>query len=163
MICAGGAPGGALTVLTELIHCCAGAAQIGPGDCTCWEPIYDRDQAEPDEASAPVVGAQCTDCAYRADSPERAGDERYVSIEDVPAGAPFFCHRGMRKPTAWRHPAGITVEATGDFYDPPIIHRGRQGVPYKADGSAGDICAGWAARDREDAAVVASMLAEVRA
>ena len=28
--------------------CCIGAAVYGPGHCTCWTPVYDLDQAEPD-------------------------------------------------------------------------------------------------------------------
>ena len=162
MICGGGAPAAALQVLVQMATCCQGAAELGPADCTCWEPVYDRDQAAPDPAAAPGIGVQCGDCAFRPGSPERVGDERYVSIDQVPAGQPFWCHRGMRKPVAWRHPAGITIEAAGDFYEPPIEASGRLGIPYKADGSPGDICAGWAARNREDAQWVASLLAEVQ-
>lgn len=160
MICASGAPSSALSVLVRMASCCYGAVEDGPSGCTCWTPVYDRDQATPDPTVAPKVREQCDDCAFRSDSPERTGDDRYVSTDDVPVGQPFWCHRGMRKPVAWRHPAGIVVEVDGDFYEPPQRRVGRLGVPYKADGSPGDICAGWAARNREDAVFVAALLTE---
>lgn len=47
---------------------------------------------------------------------------------------------------AWRHPAGMRIPADpgrdGD-YQPPIV----LGVPFRADGQPGLLCAGWAGRD----------------
>jgi len=57
---------------------------------------------------------------------------------------PFWCHQGMRKLVAWRHPAGVTVPVTVDGYGPP----GVDGVPYRADGTPAEVCGGWAARRR---------------
>lgn len=151
---------GVLSALVKLADCCGDVILDGPSACTCWEPVYSAEQTEPDRTAAPVVGPTCGDCAYRPDSPERVGDDRYVPIEDVPAGEPFWCHRGMRKPVAYRHPAGITVTIDGDFYEPPQRRRGRLGVPYKADGTPGDLCGGWAARYRRDAEHVLALLAE---
>lgn len=44
-----------------------------------------------------------------------------------------------------RYPAGIRIPAasTGD-YQPPIV----EGIPYRADGQPGLLCAGWVARNR---------------
>jgi hypothetical protein len=124
--------------------CCMAGAMHGPRGCTCWEPVHDLGQADP------VVGANatrprcCGDCAYRNDSPERAGDDPYDDeLRDI-AGTPghvFACHDGMRKRVAWAHPDGRRVEVEGDDYDPPIV----DGVAYKADGTPADLCAGWAA------------------
>lgn len=145
-VCGGpAAPSQALRILTELRHCCMGSAEHGPADCTCWEPVYDLEQAEPDRSAEPATrAAMCADCAYRPDSPERQGDDRYRPNEAT-ADAPFWCHQGLRKPIAWRHRLGITVECDTDAYAPPVI----AGVPYKADGSPGERCAGWAAHHRE--------------
>jgi hypothetical protein len=141
------APPEALRVLVELRECCLDAIEGGPADCTCWEPVYEVDQAKPNLTLAPTTRtAMCADCAYRPDSPERQGDDRYQDHLGDDA-APFWCHQGMRKPVAYRHPAGITVEAEADHYAPPI----HQGVPRKADGTPGDRCAGWAAHHREAA------------
>lgn len=93
----------------------------------------------------------CSDCAYRPDSPERNGNSmgcNAAQLEQLAAeGTRFWCHDGMRKPVAWRHPAGIriatTSEADGD-YQPPIV----EAVPYRADGQPGLLCAGWVARNR---------------
>lgn len=130
--------------------CCYGAAEDGPSGCVCWKPVYSLEQQE---LRLPVAGStvraeQCEDCAYRSDSPERQGDERYVGGGDdtldelIYGDRPFWCHQGMRRPVAWVHPSGVRFEAEGEWYDPPI----RDGVPFRADGTPGEICAGWQAR-----------------
>lgn len=154
-LCGGqAAPSEALRVIIGLRECCMGAFEGGPADCTCWEPVFEVDQAELQRGL--VAGTRttaCSDCAYRPDSPERAGDERYMGsapgeLERLAAGAgTFWCHDGMRKPKEWRHSRlGIVVPATGDFYDPPMVDVDGEAIPFKADGTPGDRCAGWAAR-----------------
>lgn len=142
--------------------CCMGAAAMGPQRCTCWEPVYDLEQAEPDPTAVRLLGAgvqpvtrtvPCHDCAYRPGSPERRGEEGYAGNQElldhiVASGERFWCHQGMRKPIAWRHPSEATVPVEVDGYDPPRV----EGVPYKADGQPGEVCAGWAARRRALAA-----------
>lgn len=148
MICHGSeAPPQALRILTELATCCLGAVEYGPHRCTCWEPEYDVPQSLPRLDVEPATRAKmCADCAFRPDSPERTGDDRYQHSDEDPAGLPsFWCHQGMRRPVRWRHPAGITVDAETDGYEPPVMVRGGESVPYKADGSPGDRCAGWTA------------------
>lgn len=130
--------------------CCIGAAVYGPSRCTCWEPVFECEQqpARP----GPIVAAprMCSDCAYRADSPERAdGYMAEVLLLDLPNGrAPFWCHSGhdggpgMRRPVAYRHPH--LGELPGDPSDwQPLI---ADGVPRMADGRPAPHCAGWAAR-----------------
>ena len=71
------------------------------------------------------------------------GKQTGLLDELVATGAPFFCHQGIRKPIAWRHPpSGTEIPGHPGGYDPPI----RDGVPYKADGSPAFICAGWLLR-----------------
>ena len=42
--------------------CCYGSAILGPGHCTCWEPVYNLEQAEPDTSSTPgVMPRRCQD------------------------------------------------------------------------------------------------------
>lgn len=162
-VCGGAsAPADALRTLTGLAHCCLGAAEGDPGDCTCWEPVYELDQQPLNLTMHPATRPKmCDDCAYRPTSPEAQGDPNYSERPELGAGT-FWCHQGMRKPVAWRHPLGITIEATGDFYEPPIRpFRGGEPVPYKADGSPGDRCAGWAAALRQDAATVGELAASV--
>jgi hypothetical protein len=136
--------------LAALRYCCEGAAVYGPDRCTCWTPEYDLEQTDPDTTSEPgIQPAMCADCAYRPNSPERSGDERYAHSTAEGDGGPlalaegnqpFWCHQGMRKPVRWRHDTlGITVEADSDAYEPPMVG----GVPYLADGRAGAWCAGW--------------------
>jgi hypothetical protein len=93
--------------------------------------------------------ALCPDCAYRPGSPERSGDERYNGDAEflnriVETGEAFHCHQGIRRAVKLVHPSGAEVEVPPGDYRPPIIG----GVPYKADGSPGELCAGWAARRR---------------
>lgn len=157
--------------LAALLHCCMGAAEDGPAGCTCWAPVYDQEQQPTLWNLQPGQRTEmCGDCAYRPDSPERQGDDRQAcsdpgELDDLARGdIPFWCHVGLRKPVAYRHETlGIVVPADVDAYDPPlvilevkawddgqVVHRMK--VPVKADGSAGDRCAGWAARKKQLAA-----------
>ena len=96
----------------------------------------------------PVPVRMCATCAYRPASPERRGEDGYAGDEDlldelVATGSPFYCHQGIRKPVAWRHvPSGTEIPGHPGGYDPPIL----DAVPYKADGSPADLCAGWLLR-----------------
>lgn len=47
----------------------------------------------------------------------------------------------MRQPAHWRHPSGAMTPGSPMNYQPPIV----DGTPYKADGTPGDLCAGWVA------------------
>lgn len=143
--------------------CCYGADVYGPGNCTCWTPVYDLDQTEPDPLAVRLLAAgvtptvrptMCGDCAYRPASPEKAGDPEHAgdaeSLEDLAAsGTPFWCHDGMRRPVRWVHPSGAEIPGHEAAYDPPLV----AAVPYRADGQPGYQCAGWDARRR---ALVAS-------
>ena len=138
--------------------CCTGAAVYGPSRCTCWEPVYDLDQTEPDETAVRLLAGgiepstrrqMCHDCAYRPDSPERSGDDTYQGDEDFLAdlavtGDRFWCHQGTRRPVKWVHPSGAEHPGHPGGYAPPIVNS----VPYKADGTPSELCAGWAARRR---------------
>lgn len=91
----------------------------------------------------------CADCAYRPGSPEKSGDPTVTgsadALEDFAAtGARFWCHQGMRRTIALRHLSGAEAPRGAAAYDPPIV----DGIPYRADGSPGQLCAGWAARRR---------------
>jgi hypothetical protein len=133
--------------------CCDGAAIYGPHRCTCWTPVFDLEQ-QPLKIGLPLPpvpvrmcepGPDGEDgCAYRPGSPERSGDESYAGGDGeldrlVATGTPFYCHRGIRRPVAWRHPSGAEIPGHPGDYDPPV----EGGVPYKADGTPADICAGW--------------------
>lgn len=127
--------------------CCIGGGIKGPEYCTCWEPVYELDQAEPRPPQCPddlqVQRRVCGDCAFRPDSPERADEFSAEALLDLAAsGTPFWCHQGMRRPLAWRHPDGRTVPGDPADWTPPKV----RGIPYQADGSPGLLCAGWAAR-----------------
>lgn len=123
------------------------AVYDGPQACICWTPVYAEPQ-EPPVPAEPVARAQaCADCAYRPDSPERnnrqgVSGDTYALLSLVHEGQPFYCHQGIRQPVALVHPSGAHVRASKAEYDPPIIDR----VPYKADGTPANICAGWSAR-----------------
>lgn len=127
--------------------CCWGDINGGPDSCTCWVPVFEVDQAEPVMPASPadfeVQARVCGDCAYRKDSPERADAYTEETLLALPAeGAAFYCHEGMRRPTRWEHPDGRTVPGSPDDWQPPIV----RGVPFRADGRPGLLCAGWAAR-----------------
>jgi hypothetical protein len=131
----------------KLMECCEGAIDDGAAGCTCWEPIYDLEQQQPDTNAEPTTRTRmCGDCAYRPDSPEKSGDPSYrgdaAELERIAATDRFWCHDGMRKPVKWRHPAGIEVDGHPGSYDPAIVDF----TPYKADGTPGNLCAGWDAR-----------------
>lgn len=129
--------------------CCPGAAMFGPDRCTCWVPVYDLAQQplQPLQAGQPVPPdplKMCADCAYRPGSPERRGEDGYQGDADglddmVASGQPFACHQGIRRPVKWRHPSGAEVPGHPAGYAPPI----RDGIPYKADGTPANLCAGW--------------------
>lgn len=138
--------------------CCWGEIVGGPGRCTCWTPRYDLEQTAPDPEVARWLAAgvqpntrqrMCADCAYRPGSPERTGDETYAgdaeTLEQLAAGGDrFWCHQGIRRPVEWSHPAGVTIPGQPAAYAPPVV----AGVPYRADGTPAELCAGWAARRR---------------
>lgn len=122
--------------------CCMGSAARGPGNCTCWVDEYDQPQERARPGPMRERTRMCADCAFRPDSPERRGDERYDNsdedgLERVLGGA-FLCHVGMRRLVRERHPSGAVLEAMPGAYAPP-------GIPCKADGSPAEYCAGWAA------------------
>jgi hypothetical protein len=132
------------------VPCCWGSS-LGwdPSDCTCWTPVYDLDQVEPDPGTIALLEAgiepvtrtkRCHDCAFRPDSPERARGEE---LEGLPN---FWCHQGIRRPTAYRHPDGRVrpFDDSAD-YQPPIV----AGVPWRADGTPAERCAGHAQARRK--------------
>jgi len=126
--------------------CCYGSMYDAEG-CTCWRPVYDVEQAAPRPLNGPqdlaVRAAPCGDCAYRKGSPERTDEWREDLLLALPGkGEPFFCHDGMRRPVRWEHPDGRTVPGDPDDWHPAMAGR----IPYRADGSPGLLCAGWAAR-----------------
>jgi hypothetical protein len=128
--------------------CCYGAA-VDASRCTCWSAVYDLEQQalRPGLPLPPSPLVMCADCAYRPGSPERRGDETYTGdvdlLEDlVISGAPFYCHRGIRRIVAWQHPEGVEIPGHPGAYDPPIV----KSVPYRADGAPANLCAGWLLR-----------------
>ena len=127
--------------------CCDGSASMGPQYCTCWAPDFDLEQQAIRPGGKGLRGTLCSDCAYRPGSPERSGDERYNGDAEfldriVETGEPFHCHVGTRRAVKLVHPSGAVVDLHPGDYRPPVA----AGVPYKADGSPGELCAGWAAR-----------------
>lgn len=124
--------------------CCMGMAHGGAELCTCWDPVYDVEQALVLDAIAPLETRTtcCDDCAYRNGSPERSGDEEEWLL-DLPARAStrFYCHEGMRRVMSYRHPSGLILPAGRGDYAPP-----REGDrAYRADGTPALVCAGFAA------------------
>lgn len=140
--------------------CCMGAIHDGPSACTCWVPVFNAEQQPPDEETAHLLaagikpsvrpGGMCGNCAYRPDSPEKTGDPNYHGDADqleawAANGDRFWCHDGLLTVTEWVHePSGTRIPATTQTYTPPQ----RDGVPYRTDGNAGYLCAGWDARRR---------------
>jgi hypothetical protein len=140
--------------VTNGVPCCYGHAVYGPGGCTCWQRVDDLEQQPARTGIEPRTRERmCADCAYRPGSPERTGSERAPYDEDdvralAESDATFWCHQGMPRTIQLRH------EETGDVvdhldpeklaYNPLII----DGVPYKADGTPADRCAGQAALRR---------------
>jgi hypothetical protein len=122
--------------------CCMGSAARGPENCTCWVPVYNKKQAPRKQGPMRQRDRMCSDCAFRPDSPERNGDERYAhcgedGIDEVMGGT-FLCHTGMRRLLREVHPSGVVLEAPPDAYEPGD-------PPQQADGSPPELCAGWAA------------------
>jgi len=124
--------------------CCMGA--VSAGRCTCWEPVYDTEQAPEIPNLRPVVRpTPCSNCACRGD--KRGADDYDAALEDMrrraAVGKPFYCHAGMRMVLAHVHPDGSRIE-TGDewYFDAPWS---KAGHPLKTDGSPADLCTGWAA------------------
>lgn len=149
-ICTGGPTNGG-AVLWARAHpdddgagCCWGEVNSGPAGCNCWVPIFDTEQADPVVLAVPGVQTEmCGDCAFRKGSPERADAFMEEALLALPAqGKAFYCHEGMRRPARWQHPDGRTIPGSPDDWQPAMV----RGVPFRADGQAGLLCAGWAAR-----------------
>ena len=116
---------------------------FGADRCTCWEPVYDLEQA-PLIIGAPQTRTTCChDCAYRNDSPERAAGQTDWLV-DIASSSTFACHQGMRRMIVEEHPDGRRRTIESDDYHPPI----KDGVAYRADGTPADLCAGWNAHRR---------------
>lgn len=133
--------------LPDVGPCCIGSAAMGPQHCTCWEPVYDTGQAEPVPGSLGMRTRMCHDCAYRPNSPEKRGEKGYQGDAEtldelVMNGELFVCHQGFRRVVKYVHPSGAEIPAHPADYAPSFIG----GIPHKADGSPGDLCAGWSAR-----------------
>lgn len=134
--------------LDELVPCCMGVAVYGWRRCECWEAVFDGEQADPDRGGQIAARSRrCGDCAFRKDSKERAdawSEDELLAL--ARAGEPFWCHDGMRRPVAYRHPLLGDVPASPDDWRPPT----HNGVPFRADGRPGLLCAGWV-QERERA------------
>lgn len=137
---------------------CCWATMDGDWDsCTCWQPIYDTpEQARMLRGEVTVMPGMCGDCAYRPGSPERRGSPDAAAdghdLDDLAiSGERFWCHDGMRRIVAMRHGGtGEVIPVTGQaHYDPPTDG---QGIPHRADGTPGSLCAGWEARRKAWAA-----------
>lgn len=131
------------------LTCCYGVALDGPTGCTCWAPVYSAEQAAVVTGQPPTTRRRmCEDCAYRPGSPEKRGDPGYrgdaVELEMAAETGKFYCHQGLRRVVKWVHPSGAEVVAPPGGYDPPVV----DGVPYRADGTPEELCAGWDARRR---------------
>lgn len=129
------------------LGCCIGNDVYGPDRCTCWTPVFELDQQQPQPPQRAeditVRGQMCDDCAFRKNSPERVADfleEELFGLAEQ--RKPFYCHDGMRRPAHWLHPDGRRIEGSTADWQPPIV----AGLPYRADGRPGMLCAGWAAR-----------------
>ena len=149
--------------------CCGGRALDGPRGCECWAEVFSPlEQAPVLEGlpQIPVPCVMCSDCAYKADSPEKRGEPGYSGTpEDLErlaaTGERFFCHRGIRYLIGYVHApcerpgcaarqagvvaghcAGATFSPQKGDYRPPL----RGGVPYQADGTPAYLCGGWMLR-----------------
>lgn len=132
---------------TSELPCCMGAAVYGVNRCTCWQPIFDLEQQPLGAQTEPVTRAKCCeDCAYRNGSPERSDDyeeDELLAIAHDDARE-FWCHQGVRRVVAFQHPDGRALLAGDGDYRPPIGPAERP-VVWRADGTVGERCAGWAA------------------
>lgn len=137
----------------DFVPCCYGTVDEGPRGCTCWEPVYDLEQARLVRDSEPSTRSKCChDCAYRNGSPERTDEHEAETLIDAAApGREFWCHQGVRRVVAFRHPDGRELPAGDGDYRPPVGPNasGVQCV-WLADGRAGERCAGWAAHQAAD-------------
>jgi len=80
--------------------CCMGSAVYGPERCTCWRPVFDHPQSLPmQKGPMRIRPRMCADCAFRPDSPERTGDERFAHSGDGEVDSlvneTFVCHQGL--------------------------------------------------------------------
>jgi hypothetical protein len=126
--------------------CCIGSAVYGADRCTCWEPVFEEEQAPARTDLEPQTREKwCIACAYRKGSPEEVEYDLKEDLREL--DGTFWCHTGMRRPVAYRHPAGIERPASPLDYQPLEV----DGVPYKADGTPADRCAGWNAFARRRA------------
>lgn len=133
----------------EEMWCCFASAEAGgdSAECSCWRAVYEVEQAVARPPSTPedieARAERCGDCAFRPGSPELSSEFTAEELLQLAGkGEPFFCHDGMRRPAKWVHPAGHEVPGDPDDYRPAI----RNGMPYRADGRPGLLCAGWAAQ-----------------
>lgn len=141
-------------VTDESTHrlCCYGEAFGGPMRCTCWEPVHDLEQEPPENGGTPPPDDEiptrakcCHDCAYRNGSPERErGEGDRLDDWALDGRSEFWCHQGVRRIVAYRHPDGTVLPAGDGEYDPPTGNDPGRPVLFKADGSIGERCAGWA-------------------
>lgn len=136
------------------VGCCIGNDMYGPERCTCWKPVFELEQQPPQPPQRPedieTQPRMCGDCAFRKDSPERAeGFLEDALYAMAGAGQPFYCHEGMRRPAYWLHPDGRRVGGSTADWQPPIV----AGLPYRADGRPGLLCAGWMGRAARASAV----------
>lgn len=138
------------------VPCCDAYALLGAEHCTCWEKVYEGEQAEPRPGAEPETRKRmCGDCAFRPGSPElRDSDHAVCGYADLVRimlneAESFWCHDGLRRVVGMRHPNGMTVplDATDGVvaYDPPIV----DGIPYRLDGQPGLRCAGLAAERKK--------------
>lgn len=141
------------------VPCCSATMHGDWDDCTCWEPIYDPPEQQPLlPGETTTMPTMCADCAYRPGSPERMGTPAAAAdgydLDDLAIGGTrFWCHDGMRRILGLAHPSGEAWIAEDGravtHYDPPIDW---QGIPHRADGTPGSLCAGWEARRKAWAA-----------
>jgi hypothetical protein len=127
--------------------CCLGAAAMGR--CTCWVPVYDREQAPvAADLQPPKPRAGCCGSCGVVD-----GLDEDLGIADAAIrGRAFYCHQGMRRAVERVHPDGRRRDA-GDHdyaetYAPAPAPR--RTVPLKADGTCADLCGAWAKWAREN-------------
>lgn len=144
-------PEGIPDLSSDADPCCAGRAIDGPRGCQCWIEVFSPPaQAEPRPGLPPVPDPlrPCSTCAYNRDSPEKRSEPGYQAGPDdlerlAATGIPFYCHAGMRYLIGYVHPPSgrSWSPPLGDFRPPTVA-----GVPYRADGSPGFVCAGWLLR-----------------
>jgi hypothetical protein len=132
--------------------CCVGAALRGVHHCTCWEPVFDFEQEPLHEGPSEIRSKCCHDCAYRNGSPERSGDDDddtdQLMMVAHDSQRTFWCHQGVRRIIAFRHPDGRELPAGDGNYAPPTA----PDRIFRADGRPGELCAGWAAHGDRAAA-----------